>query len=269
MTAEHPIPSRQRDPRNKGRIIGQKRPLKPKDVWTIRVPLQLGGRERDLAMFNLAIDSKLWGDLIRVKVDDVCAGGRVRDRATVIQKRTSRPVQLEITEQTRSTIGDWPSTPAGVDTCSRAVSGSGRISRRGSTPASSIDGWSAPVPIVRRTAHIRCAERRRLKFTRKPATCERYSCCSVTRNWKAPFAISGSRWMMRSVSRNGSNSERSWRCGLPSQGPRRPEARFAICPKPDPSSAAVRLPRHSTGCGLGKLQAPLNTAACGRKRRMV
>ena len=59
MTTENPIPSRQRDPWNKGRLIGQKRPLKPKDVWTIRVRLQLGGRQRDLAMFNLAIDSKL------------------------------------------------------------------------------------------------------------------------------------------------------------------------------------------------------------------
>ena len=58
MTAEKRIPSRHRDPWNKGRVIGQKRPLKPKDVWTIRVRLQLEGRKRDLAMFNLAIDSK-------------------------------------------------------------------------------------------------------------------------------------------------------------------------------------------------------------------
>jgi hypothetical protein len=66
MTAEKPIPPRQRDPWNKGRMTGQKRPLKPKDVWTIRVRLQLEGRKRDLAMFNLAIDSKLRGcDLVR------------------------------------------------------------------------------------------------------------------------------------------------------------------------------------------------------------
>jgi integrase len=108
MTTENPMPSRRRDPWNKGRLIGQKRPLKPKDVWTIRVRLQLEGRKRDLAMFNLAIDSKLRGcDLVRVRIDDVCAGGRVRDRATVIQKKTSRPVQFEITEQTRSAIGEW------------------------------------------------------------------------------------------------------------------------------------------------------------------
>ena len=108
MTAETPIPARQRDPWNKGRMIGQKRPLKPKDVWTIRVRLQLESRKRDLAMFNLAIDSKLRGcDLVRLRVDDVLAGGSVRDRATVVQKKTGRPVQFEITEQARSAIGDW------------------------------------------------------------------------------------------------------------------------------------------------------------------
>ena len=102
-----PVP-RKRAPWNKGRLIGQKRPLKPKDVWAIRVRLQLKGRKRDLALFNLAIDSKLRGcDLVRLQVDDVCAGGRVRDRGTVIQKKTGRPVQFEIMEQTRTSIHDW------------------------------------------------------------------------------------------------------------------------------------------------------------------
>src|SRR5579864_8146980 len=95
-------------PWNKGRLTGQKRPLKPKDVWAIRVRLQLQHRAGDLALFNLAIDSKLRGcDLVRLQIDDVLAGGRVRDRATVIQKKTGRPVQFEITEQTRTAIGDW------------------------------------------------------------------------------------------------------------------------------------------------------------------
>jgi integrase len=95
-------------PWNKGRLTGQKRPLKPKDVWAIRVRLQLQQRARDLALFNLAIDSKLRGcDLVRLQVDDVCAGGRVRERATVIQKKTGRPVQFEITEQTRAAIRAW------------------------------------------------------------------------------------------------------------------------------------------------------------------
>jgi integrase len=101
-------PPRRREPWNKGRLIGQKRPLKPKDVWTIRVRLQLEGRKRDLAMFSLAVDSKLRGcDLVRLKIDDVSTGGRVRDRATVIQKKTGRPVQFELTEQTRVAVGEW------------------------------------------------------------------------------------------------------------------------------------------------------------------
>lgn len=95
-------------PWNKGRLIGQKRPLKPKEVWAIRVRLQLEQHRRDLALFNLAINSKLRGcDLVRLRVADVCIGGHVRDRATVIQQKTGRPVQFEITEQTRTAIRDW------------------------------------------------------------------------------------------------------------------------------------------------------------------
>src|ERR1700746_3218034 len=97
-----------RAPWNKGRLIGQKRPLKPKDVWAIRVRLQLQGRKRDLALFNLAIASKLRGcDLVGLQVEDVSVGGRVRDRATIVQKKTGRPVQFEITEQTRAAIQVW------------------------------------------------------------------------------------------------------------------------------------------------------------------
>ena len=74
----------------------------------IRVRLQLEERRRDLALFNLALDSKLRGcDLVRLQVNDVCVGGQVRDRATVIQRKTGRPVQFEITEQTRAAIRDW------------------------------------------------------------------------------------------------------------------------------------------------------------------
>jgi len=95
-------------PWNKGRLIGQKRPLRPKEVWAIRIRLQLEQRRRDLALFNLAIDSKLRGcDLVRLRVSDVCVGDRVQDRATVIQQKTGRPVQFEITEQTRAAIRDW------------------------------------------------------------------------------------------------------------------------------------------------------------------
>jgi integrase len=95
-------------PWNKGRLIGQKRPLRPKEVWATRVRLQLEQRNRDLALFNRAIDSKLRGcDLVRLRVGDVCVGGQIRDRATVIQRKTGRPVQFEITEQTRTAVRDW------------------------------------------------------------------------------------------------------------------------------------------------------------------
>ena len=93
---------------NKGHLVGQKRPLRPKEVWAIRVRLQMKRSKRDLAMFNLAIDSKLRGcDLVALRVDDVAAGGSVRDRATIIQHKTGRPVQFEITEQTRASVQDW------------------------------------------------------------------------------------------------------------------------------------------------------------------
>jgi integrase len=93
---------------NKGCLVGQKRLLRPKEVWAIRVRLQIRRRKRDLAMFNLAIDGKLRGcDLVRVRVDDIASGGRVRDRATIVQHKTGRPVQFEITEQTRASLQDW------------------------------------------------------------------------------------------------------------------------------------------------------------------
>src|SRR5271167_1117290 len=108
LAAEDTVSNRPGIPWNKGRVVGQKRPLKPKDVWTIRVRLQIKSRKHDLAMFNLAIDSKLRGcDLVALRVDDVCAGGRVRDRATVVQKKTGRPVQFEITENKRSSVQEW------------------------------------------------------------------------------------------------------------------------------------------------------------------
>jgi integrase len=92
-------------PWNKGLLIGQKRPLLPKHVWSIRVRLEMSGSVRDLALFNLALDSKLRAcDLVRLRVDDVFTGSVVRDRATILQKKTGRPVQFEITEQTRSSI---------------------------------------------------------------------------------------------------------------------------------------------------------------------
>ena len=83
-------------------------PLRPKDVWSIRTRLEIGGRARDLAMFNLAIDSKLRGcDVLAIRVEDVAGGGYTADRATVRQKKTGRPVGFELSDQTRQAIDDY------------------------------------------------------------------------------------------------------------------------------------------------------------------
>jgi hypothetical protein len=97
-----------KEPWNKGRLIGQKPPLKLKEIWAIRVRLQIMNKVRDLAMFNLAIDSKLRScDLVALRVDGISFGGRVRPRAVIIQKKTKRPVQFELTEQTRDSVAAW------------------------------------------------------------------------------------------------------------------------------------------------------------------
>lgn len=90
---------------NKGRIVGQKRPLLPKHVWSIRVRLEMADNRRDLALFNMAVDSKLRGcDLVCLKVQDVLAAGRVKERASVTQSKTGKPVRFEITETTRRSL---------------------------------------------------------------------------------------------------------------------------------------------------------------------
>ncbi|MCZ4262959.1 tyrosine-type recombinase/integrase [Limimaricola sp. G21655-S1] len=97
---------------NKGRIVGQKRPLMPRHVWAIRVRLEIADRVRDLALFNTAIDSKLRGcDLVKLKVADVYAASRVRERASIIQSKTQKPVRFEITEGTRKSLAAWLANP--------------------------------------------------------------------------------------------------------------------------------------------------------------
>ncbi|WP_171133883.1 MULTISPECIES: tyrosine-type recombinase/integrase [unclassified Ruegeria] len=101
-----------RTPWNKRRLIGQKRPLLAKQVWAIRARLELAGNLRDLALFNLAIDSKLRGcDLVRLKVNDLVIGDRVRERVTVIQSKTRRPVRFEVSENSRDSIWNWVCRP--------------------------------------------------------------------------------------------------------------------------------------------------------------
>ncbi len=95
-------------PWNKGKLVGQKPPLKLPEIWAIRIRLEIDARHRDLAMFNLAIDSKLRAcDLLKLRVSDVSNSGRVASRAMVMQLKTQRPVQFEITSQTRVSISAW------------------------------------------------------------------------------------------------------------------------------------------------------------------
>jgi integrase len=97
-----------RTPWNKGKLVGAKPPLRPSHVWSIRTKLQMADRKRDLALFNLAIDSKLRGcDVVAVRVDDVAPSGYATDRAIIRQKKTGRPVRFELTDQTRQAIDEY------------------------------------------------------------------------------------------------------------------------------------------------------------------
>ncbi len=96
------------NPWNKGKLIGQKPPLKLQEIWAIRIRLQLAHRLRDLALFNLAIDSKLRAcDLVRLKIGDIAPTGQVASRAKILQRKTGRPVQFEITARTRDALRAW------------------------------------------------------------------------------------------------------------------------------------------------------------------
>ena len=92
-------------PWNKGKLTGAKPPLQPKHVWAIRTHLQLAGKQRDLALFNVALDSKLRGcDVVALRIEDIAPHGYALDRATVRQRKTGRPVRFELTDQTREAV---------------------------------------------------------------------------------------------------------------------------------------------------------------------
>ena len=108
METERTINSSLSKSRSTGRLIGQTAPLKAKEIWAIRARPQLGKRVREMALFDLAIDSKLRGcDLVKLRVHDVCHGDRVSTRAVVLQQKTQRPVQFEITKPTREALTTW------------------------------------------------------------------------------------------------------------------------------------------------------------------
>ena len=96
------------EPWNKGSLVGQKAPLKLREIWAIRIRLQIDCNRRDLALFNIAIDSKLRGcDLVKLKVSDISNAGVISERAIITQQKTDQPVQFEITKQTRESLLEW------------------------------------------------------------------------------------------------------------------------------------------------------------------
>ena len=149
---------------NKGKLIGPKPPLQPKHVWAIRTQLHLKGRVRDLALFNLAIDSKLRGcDLVSLRVGDIAPYGHAVSRTTIRQSKTGRPVQFELMEGTRASLDAYLQATGRrpwqyLFGASRELTS---ISRPGSTRGLSTDGSRWPGLTPASSARTRCAGQRR------------------------------------------------------------------------------------------------------------
>ena len=151
------------EPWNKGKLIGAKPPLRPSHVWSIRTKLQMADRKRDLALFNLAIDSKLRGcDVVALRVYDVAPSGYAMDRAAIRQKKTGRPVRFELTDQTRSAVDDYlrmTGRKRGQFLFAGRGDGHGLTTRQ---YARLVHEWVAVSDLIRRSSErTRCDVRRR------------------------------------------------------------------------------------------------------------
>jgi len=178
-----PAPTPKRRAWNKGRIIGQKRLLLPKQVWAIRARLELAGYLRDLALFNVAIDSKLRGcDLVRLAVSNLVKDDRVRERVSVVQSKTKQPVQFELTENTRDSVIEWVKSPEMIG-CRfmfpRRFHDRPHISTR-QYGRLVLDWVTATGLDPADTAHTRCAVPKLRKFTGRRATDPPSSFCLAT-----------------------------------------------------------------------------------------
>jgi hypothetical protein len=146
------------------------------------------------SLFNLAIDSKLRAsDFVKLRIDEVCSGPMVRDRATVVQKKTGRPVQFEITEQTRASLEVWLRTLRATGTRYLFPS---RLHARPHLPTRQYAGWCiagliASVWKQSPMVPIRCGGRRSLKSIARLATFVLSSSYSAIQSWRAPSVISG------------------------------------------------------------------------------
>jgi hypothetical protein len=157
------VESRRRDPWNKGKLVGQNAALKLREIWAIRVRLELGDRKRELALFNLAIDSKLRGcDLVQLRVRDVAHGDRIAARTIIMNRRHSgrfSSKSLSSPENRSSPGSDTRRSKARI-ICFRAGYGCRRIYRPGNTLESSRLGSPklalTPTPME----PIRCAARK-------------------------------------------------------------------------------------------------------------
>ena len=135
-----------RTPWNKGKLTGAKPPLQAKHVWLIRTKLQVEGRDRDLAMFNLAIDSKLRGcDVVALKVADVAPKGHALERASIRQQKTGQPVRFELTQQSRKRSMSMCGLPIGslANSYLTAIPVLGGVSPPGNTPVWFLSGSPA------------------------------------------------------------------------------------------------------------------------------
>jgi hypothetical protein len=186
-------------PWNKGKLVGQKAPFKLKEIWAIRVRLQIASRCRELALLNLAVDSKLRAcDLVQLRVRDVCHGQSKASRALILQQKTQRPVQFEITEPTRDAVSAWIKKSA---LNSKDFLFPSRIRESHCLPANTpellIPGFNYWDWTQRATARIRYGGRKRRRYTDGPRTCGRCNCYSAIPSLRVQCGTSELKWMTR------------------------------------------------------------------------
>ena len=190
---------RRHAPWNKGKLVGQKSPLKLRDIWAVRIRLQVASSIRDLALFDLAIDSKLRAcDLIKLRVRDIAHGDRVAARAIVMQQKTQRPVQFEITVQTREAVARWierGNLKAEDFLFPSRLHESAHLSTR--QYARIVDLWMEEIGLDPATYGTHSLRRTKASLIyRRTKNLRQCNCCLDTRSWKVQFATSESRSTM-------------------------------------------------------------------------
>lgn len=186
---------------NHGRIIGKKRPLLPKHVWAIRVRLELAGAVCDLALFNMAVDSKLRGcDLVRLKVANVFAAGALKERTSILQSKTRSPVRFEITDGTRKSLADWIAHPLMIG---HEYLWPGRFHERPHIStrqyARLLKDWVRSIGLEPSAYGTHSTRRTKVaQIYKKTTTFGRCSYSLAIRKWIAPFVILEWTWKMRS-----------------------------------------------------------------------